>query len=203
MYLLYWGAIIWVNRRWKNKFRNMLIPILNLFFSKYVQHISLTYFVVYCCVPNSVTRGSDRFLSLLFDAKTLVVKMVKSPPSPPAASSPQFNAASAVPPARMSLSRCLSSDGTINIEKYRLYSSPRLLCFGGVCRSQWIVFLSMVAAPPPTTKKKHAPRGVLARKDTEDGPLEIILPVDSLWYKAYVSNFFDARTGIIHGEEIL
>jgi hypothetical protein len=27
------------------------------------------------------------------------------------------------------------------------------------------------------------------RKDTEDGPLEIILPEDSLWYKAYVSNF--------------
>ena len=48
----------------------------------------------------------------------------------------------------------------------------------------------MVASPPPTAKKKHAPRGVLARKVTEDGPLEIILPEDSLWYKAYVSNFF-------------
>jgi len=47
----------------------------------------------------------------------------------------------------------------------------------------------MVAAPPPTVKKKRAPRGVLAWKDTEDGPLEIILPEDSLWYKAYVSNF--------------
>ena len=47
----------------------------------------------------------------------------------------------------------------------------------------------MVAAPPPRAKKKRAPRGVLARKDTEDGPLEIILPEDSLWYKAYVSNF--------------
>jgi len=47
----------------------------------------------------------------------------------------------------------------------------------------------LVAAPPPTAKKKRAPRGVLARKDTEDGPLEIILPEDSLWYKAYVSIF--------------
>ena len=47
----------------------------------------------------------------------------------------------------------------------------------------------MVASPPPTAKKKCAPRGVLARKDMEDGPLEIILPEDSLWYKAYVSNF--------------
>jgi hypothetical protein len=47
----------------------------------------------------------------------------------------------------------------------------------------------MVAAPPPMAKKKRAPRGVLARKDTEDGSLEIIFPEDSLWYKAYVSNF--------------
>jgi hypothetical protein len=39
----------------------------------------------------------------------------------------------------------------------------------------------MVAAPPPMAKKKRAPRGVLAQKDTEDGPLEIILPEDSLW----------------------
>ena len=47
----------------------------------------------------------------------------------------------------------------------------------------------MVAAPPPMAKKKRAPRGVLVWKDTEDGPLEIILPEDSLWCKAYVSNF--------------
>jgi len=38
----------------------------------------------------------------------------------------------------------------------------------------------MVASPPPTAKEKRAPRGVLARKDMEDGPLEIILPEDSL-----------------------
>jgi len=48
---------------------------------------------------------------------------------------------------------------------------------------------SVVASPPPTAEKKCTPRGVLARKDTEDGPLEIILPEDSLWYKAYVSNY--------------
>ena len=127
---------------------------------------------------------------------------MSSPPSPPAASatSPQFAAASAVlPPARMSLSRYLSSDGTIDIEKYWLYRQSAAAVF------QWRSSLAldslldgessthrvdrMVAAPPPTAKKKRAPRGVLARKDTEDGPLEIILPEDSLWYKAYVSNF--------------
>jgi len=49
----------------------------------------------------------------------------------------------------------------------------------------------MVASPPPTVKNKHAHKGVLAWKDTEDGPLEIILP-----------EIFDAGTGVVHGEEI-
>jgi hypothetical protein len=124
--------------------------------------------------------------------------MVNSPPSPPQLPLPNA-AALAVPPAQMSLSRCLSSDGTINIEKYRLYRQSTAT----VVRWRLLVAMDsllvgelnthrvdrMVAAPPPTAKKKRAPRGVLARKDTEDGPLEIILPEDSLWYKAYVSNF--------------
>jgi hypothetical protein len=117
--------------------------------------------------------------------------------SSPAAASPQFAAASAVPPARMSLSRCLSGDGTINIEKYRLYRQSADAAF------RWRSSVAMdgelnthrvdrmVAAPLPAkkAKSKRGPRGVLARKDTEDGPLEIIWPEDSLWYKAYVRNF--------------
>jgi hypothetical protein len=59
----------------------------------------------------------------------------------------------------------------------------------------------MVASPPPMAKKKCAPRGVLARKGTEDGPLEIILPEDSLGTKL-CQQVFDAGTGIVHGEEI-
>jgi hypothetical protein len=118
--------------------------------------------------------------------------------SSPAAASPQFAAPSAVPPARMSLSRCLSSDGTINIEKYRLYrqSADAVFCW---CSSVAMamdgelnthrVDRTMVLAPLPKAKLKRAPRGVLGRKDTEDGPLEIIAPEDSLWYKAYVRNF--------------
>ena len=142
---------------------------------------------------------------------TLVLKMVNSPSSPAAASSPQFAAASAVPPARMSLSRCLSSDGTINIEKYRLYRQSTAAAF---LRRLLVAMDSlldgelnthrvdrMVAAPPPTVKKKRAPRGVLARKDTEDGPLEIILPEDSL-VQSVCQQFCDAGTGIVHGEEI-
>ena len=121
--------------------------------------------------------------------------MLNSPSSPAAASSPQFAAASAVPSARMSLSRCLSSDGTINIENYQLYRQSVAAAF------RWRLSVAMdgelnthrvdrmVAATPSTAKKKRAPRGVLARKDTEDGPLEIIFWEDSLRYKAYVSNF--------------
>jgi hypothetical protein len=33
-------------------------------------------------------------------------------------------------------------------------------------------------------------RFVYARRDTEDGPLEIIPPEDSMWYKFYVRNFY-------------
>jgi hypothetical protein len=139
--------------------------------------------------------------------------MVNSTSSPAVASS-QFAAASAVPavsPARMSLSRCLSSDGTINIEKYRLYRQSTAAAF---LRRLLVAMDSlldgelnthrvdrMVAAPPPTVKKKRAPRGVLARKDTEDGPLEIILPEDSL-VQSVCQQFCDAGTGIVHGEEI-
>jgi hypothetical protein len=115
--------------------------------------------------------------------------------SSPAAASPQFAAALAVPPARMSLSRCLSSDGTINIEKYRLYRQSAdaafrwrsLVAMDGELNTHRVD--RMVAAPLPKAKKKRAPRGVLAQKDTEDGPLEIIWPEDSLWYKAYVRIF--------------
>ena len=171
----------------------MLEPILNLFFfeicSTYFSHI----FCFFCCLLNSATCRSDWSLSLLFDAKTLILKMVNSPPSPPTASSPQFAAASAIPPARMSLSRCLNSDGTINIEKYWLYRQYAAAVF----RWRSLVAMDslldgelnthrddrMVASPPPTAKKKCAPRGVLARKDMEDGPLEIILPEDSFGTK--------------------
>ena len=58
-----------------------------------------------------------------------------------------------------------------------------------------------VASPPPMGKKKCAPRGVLAQKGTVDGPLKIILSEDSLGTKL-CQQFFDAGTGIVHGDEI-
>ena len=67
MYLLYWRTIIWVNWRWKNKFRNMLDPILNLFFfeicSTYFSHI-FCFFVVVYLIPLHVDQ-IDPFLCSL------------------------------------------------------------------------------------------------------------------------------------------
>jgi len=40
------------------------------------------------------------------------------------------------------------------------------------------------------SKKTRTQRFVYARRDTEDGPLEIIPPKDSMWYKFYVRNFY-------------
>ncbi len=39
-------------------------------------------------------------------------------------------------------------------------------------------------------KKTRTQRYIYAWRDTEDGPLEIILPEQSLWYKFYVRNFY-------------
>jgi hypothetical protein len=38
--------------------------------------------------------------------------------------------------------------------------------------------------------KTRTQRFVYARRDTEDGPLEIIPPEESTWYKFYVRNFY-------------
>ena len=39
-------------------------------------------------------------------------------------------------------------------------------------------------------KKIRTQRYIYARRDTEDGPLEIILPQDLLWYRFYVRNYY-------------
>jgi len=100
--------------------------------------------------------------------------MVNSPPSPPTASSPQFAIASAVRPAQMSLSRCLSSDGTINIEKYHLYRQSAAAVFWWHLSVAMDSLLDsvlnthrvdrMFAALPPTAKKNTLPEVSLRGK---------------------------------------
>jgi hypothetical protein len=43
---------------------------------------------------------------------------------------------------------------------------------------------------PPKQKKTQTQRYVYAQRDTEDGPLEIIPPQESLWYRVYVRNYY-------------
>ncbi len=40
-----------------------------------------------------------------------------------------------------------------------------------------------------TPVKTRAKKCVLARKGTEDGPLEVIMPEESSWYQYYIANF--------------
>ena len=42
----------------------------------------------------------------------------------------------------------------------------------------------------PKEKKTRTQHYIYARRDTEDGPLEIIPPQESLWYRFYVQNFY-------------
>ena len=42
----------------------------------------------------------------------------------------------------------------------------------------------------PKEKKTRTQRYIYARRDTEDGPLEIIPPQESLWYRFYVQNYY-------------
>ncbi len=42
----------------------------------------------------------------------------------------------------------------------------------------------------PKERKTRTQRYIYARRDTEDGPLEMIPPTESLWFQFYVRNFY-------------
>jgi hypothetical protein len=86
-----------------------------------------------------------------------------------------------------------------NLGKYVLYSSAlRLraswrtslaLLFGGQCMLPFLMADKTVDADERRSKTRMQ-RFVYAQQDTEDGPLKIIPPKDSMWYKFYVRNFY-------------
>jgi hypothetical protein len=129
--------------------------------------------------------------------------MVNSPPSPPAASSPQFAVALAVPPARMSVSRCLSSDGTIIIEKYRLY---RQSAAAVLWRHSSVTMDSLLdpygcCSPSHDEKETRSQRcpcvernGGWPAGDYFAGGFTVV--------QSLRQQFFDAGTRIVHDEEI-
>ena len=107
------------------------------------------------------------------------------------------------PPALPSLVDCFPC-GSVDLGKYVLYSSALSW------RLRWRTLLAMMvggagessfgigyaadndtdAASVPKEKKSRTQRYMYARKDTEDGPLEIIPPQELLWYRFYVRNYY-------------
>jgi hypothetical protein len=83
------------------------------------------------------------------------------------------------------------------VDKYRRYSADRLAKARG--RSESILSTmfgggeshaaSVEQQGNSTIVKSRRSRCVLGRKDTEDGPLCVITPEESGWYRAYVNNF--------------
>ena len=101
------------------------------------------------------------------------------------------------PPAIPSLGDCFPC-GSIDLSKYVLYSSALrqrahwrtslALSFGG---HGMLPFAdNAVNADAHREPKTRRQRFVYARRDTVDGPLEIIHPEESLWYTFYIRNFF-------------
>ena len=100
-------------------------------------------------------------------------------------------------PAIPSLGNCFPH-GSIDLCKYVLYSSALrqrvrwrtslALSFGGHGTLPFAA--NAVNADAHREPKTRMPHFVYARQDTEDGPLEIIPPEESMWYKFYVRNFY-------------
>jgi len=118
-------------------------------------------------------------------------------PPPAASSSLPLPIYLRAPPAIPSLRNCFPC-GSIDLCKYVLYSSTLRQ------RARWRTSLALlfsghgtlpfadnaVNADPHREPKTQTQRFVYARRDTEDGPLEIIHPEESLWNKFYIHNYF-------------
>ncbi len=103
------------------------------------------------------------------------------------------------PPVITSLGDCFPC-GSINLGKYVLYSSALRqralwrtslsMLFGGPGMLPFLMADNAVDADAHRVPKTRTQRFVYARRDMEDGPLEIIPPEESMWYKFYVRNFY-------------
>ena len=93
--------------------------------------------------------------------------------------------------------------GSVDLGKYVLYSSAlsrRLrwrtslaMMVGGAGKSSFGIGYAAdndSDASVPKEKKMRTQRYIYARRDTKDGPLEIIPPQESLWYRFYVQNYY-------------
>jgi hypothetical protein len=119
------------------------------------------------------------------------------PPLPAAAAPFPSTVSQAFPPSQLSIASCLSPDGTFDVDKYQQYAASLLARARGRPAT---ILSNMVGGGESHAAfveqestsyfvKLQARRCVLGCKDTEDGPLCVITPEQSGWYRAYVSNF--------------
>jgi hypothetical protein len=119
---------------------------------------------------------------------------------PPAASSSlPLPSSMWAPPVIPSLGDCFPC-GSIDLGKYILYSSSLrqrarwhtslTLLFGGHGMLPFADNSVNAVNADVREPKSWMQRFVYVWRDTEDGPLEIILPEESMWYKFYVCNFY-------------
>jgi hypothetical protein len=130
----------------------------------------------------------------------LIIQLkMSSMPLPAASSSLPLPISLRAPPVILSLCDCFLC-GSINLGKYVLYSSALRqrarwrtslsMLFGGPGMLPFLMADNAVDADAHRVPKARMQRFVYARRDTEDGPLEIIPPEKSMWYKFYVRNFY-------------
>ena len=96
-----------------------------------------------------------------------------------------------------SIASCLSPDGTFDVDKYRRYATSLL---ARACGQSAAILSNMVGGgdSDDTFVEQHSKslfvkscgtRCVLGQKDTKDGPLCVITPEESGWYRTNVNNF--------------
>ena len=98
---------------------------------------------------------------------------------------------------RASLLDCLRDNGTVDVEQCLEYFNRNRE------RDQVLLDYALLELEsilpgdesddeplPHREQRKRARRIVYGRKDSEDGPLVVVPPIESLWYKMYVSNFY-------------
>jgi hypothetical protein len=101
-------------------------------------------------------------------------------------------------PLQLSIAISLSPDGTFDVDKYQQYTESLLARVQSQSAS---ILSSMVGGSEShdgfvgrevtlhSFQKLCAKRCVLGCKDTKDGPLCVITPLESGWYRAYICNY--------------
>jgi hypothetical protein len=132
---------------------------------------------------------------------------MNSPGSPIAASAapPVAPVVPAVPAAmRTMLLDCFPPNSSVDIDNYVWYFKEV------ATRARWVTTTAqdLIGAgeshslpPPAPVMKKRKQACVYGRKNTKDGPLEIITQQESLWYMMYVSNFVMREDGSLLREK--